>query len=162
MSYYARVSYKLGHTCRDHYIRGWSTPFTFYSIPSDLHVLQSPSCSSCVSFRCYGTRATQGATGCDGQIDGVQTSVLRDFMYQIRKVWSRPQTARNNSNIMVISAFRSCPSMTGYVGTTGSLFFFTICRSNRQQKRSLTNYPPRWFVSIGISRQAPGSLTFQS
>jgi hypothetical protein len=38
------------------------------------------------NFRCYSMRATQRATGYGGQIDGVQTSVLRDFMYQIRKV----------------------------------------------------------------------------
>jgi hypothetical protein len=30
-------------------------------------------------------RVTQRATGYGGQIDGVQTSVLRTFMYQIRK-----------------------------------------------------------------------------
>jgi hypothetical protein len=39
-----------------------------------------------VNFRCYSMRVTQGATGCDGQIDGLQTSMLHDFMYQIRKV----------------------------------------------------------------------------
>jgi hypothetical protein len=37
------------------------------------------------NFRCYSMRATQRATGYGGQIDGVQTSVLQTFMYQIRK-----------------------------------------------------------------------------
>jgi hypothetical protein len=75
-----------------------------------------------VNFRCYSTRATQRATGCDGQIDGLQTSMLHDFMYQIRKVWFRSQTARNNSNtnITCVSSQHRSPLTMNSVHFTNS------------------------------------------